>query len=261
MELGKKIKELRTARSGGFTQSEVAEKLFTTSQNISRVESGDGEPTVEMLISLAELFGISLDSLVGRKSIYEPELFRDISDLAKNADKFNFSNKLFAIYKSLLRGRFESAIGEDTAELHQTYCTLKTKGLLGVFSDREDCPTALAAVKTDGFGFSKKEKDALTEFFQGFSSREFYDVLPKVFEVTGEGKLYDKESFCINFGVKDESFDLVITALENCRCVTKETIVINGEEQILYQPHVSEEAMILLQLAKLLLTCRPDGNA
>lgn len=69
---GENIRKIR--RSLGYTQTEVAEKLFTTAQNISRVESGDGEPTVEMLIGLSELFGVSIDTLLCHDVRSESEL-------------------------------------------------------------------------------------------------------------------------------------------------------------------------------------------
>ena len=60
--IGENIKAIR--KSLGLTQTEVAEKLYTTPQNISRVESGEGEPTAEMLIGMAEVFNVSVDTLV-----------------------------------------------------------------------------------------------------------------------------------------------------------------------------------------------------
>ena len=71
-DIGVNIKKLRKER--GLTQNDIAEKLFTTPQNVSRVESGDGEPTVEMLINMADIFNVSVDTLVGRRQIFESEI-------------------------------------------------------------------------------------------------------------------------------------------------------------------------------------------
>ncbi|MBR5308042.1 MAG: XRE family transcriptional regulator [Clostridia bacterium] len=49
----------------GLTQKELAEKLFLSPQNISKWEKGSCAPDIENLCRLAEVLGVSLDSLVG----------------------------------------------------------------------------------------------------------------------------------------------------------------------------------------------------
>jgi transcriptional regulator with XRE-family HTH domain len=58
--VGGKIKEYRTARN--ITQQELAEQLSTTSQTISRYESGILEINQESLYKLAEFFKVSMNS-------------------------------------------------------------------------------------------------------------------------------------------------------------------------------------------------------
>ena len=58
--VGGKIKEYRTARN--ITQQELAEQLSTTSQTISRYESGILEINQESLYKLAEFFKIIGDT-------------------------------------------------------------------------------------------------------------------------------------------------------------------------------------------------------
>lgn len=49
-----------------MTQTQVAEKLKTTQRKVSYWESGKIEPDLDTLISIAELFDVSIDELVGR---------------------------------------------------------------------------------------------------------------------------------------------------------------------------------------------------
>ncbi|MBE7061172.1 MAG: helix-turn-helix transcriptional regulator [Clostridiales bacterium] len=51
----------------GLSQSAVAKKIKTSHQNISRWESGKFLPSIDFCIKLADLYGISLDDLVGRE--------------------------------------------------------------------------------------------------------------------------------------------------------------------------------------------------
>lgn len=51
-------------KAGGYTQSEIAEKLWVSFQAVSLWERGETVPELDKLVELASLFGISLDWLI-----------------------------------------------------------------------------------------------------------------------------------------------------------------------------------------------------
>ena len=57
------IYELRT--KNGMSQDELAEKVFVTRQAVSRWENGETVPNTETLKLLSELFGVSINTLLG----------------------------------------------------------------------------------------------------------------------------------------------------------------------------------------------------
>ncbi len=61
---GEAIKEQREKL--GLTQSMVANRINTSHQNISRWESGKVLPSIDFCVKLADLYGVSLDELIGR---------------------------------------------------------------------------------------------------------------------------------------------------------------------------------------------------
>ncbi len=63
METKDVLFELRTKR--GLSQDELAEKLFVTRQAVSRWENGDTVPNTETLKLLSNLFGVSINTLLG----------------------------------------------------------------------------------------------------------------------------------------------------------------------------------------------------
>lgn len=63
LNLGQKIRELR--RRDGRTQEALAEALGVTSQAVSRWESGGSYPDMEIIPSIANYFGVSIDELFG----------------------------------------------------------------------------------------------------------------------------------------------------------------------------------------------------
>lgn len=66
MKMAEQIKKHR--KELGLTQEELADKLNTTRQSVSKWEQGTLEPNIQMINNLAVLFGISLDNLVNGKS-------------------------------------------------------------------------------------------------------------------------------------------------------------------------------------------------
>ena len=65
-EVGNRLKESR--KNAGYTQTDVAKKLFMTQQQYSRFENGVFELNYDQIIFLCNLFDISADYLFGLKN-------------------------------------------------------------------------------------------------------------------------------------------------------------------------------------------------
>ena len=66
-----RIKELRKQKK--MTQKQLAEKIFVDASAISFWENGVNLPSTEKQVMLADLFGVSLDYLLGRSETPVPE--------------------------------------------------------------------------------------------------------------------------------------------------------------------------------------------
>ena len=64
MELGNKLKDFRKKQQ--LSQSEFADCIGSTQQSVSNYERGVVEPSIELLIRIAETFNCSVDELIGR---------------------------------------------------------------------------------------------------------------------------------------------------------------------------------------------------
>lgn len=62
MPFGEKLASLR--KQSGMTQQQLAEKLFVSRTAVSKWESDKGFPSIDSLKNIAELFGVSVDSLL-----------------------------------------------------------------------------------------------------------------------------------------------------------------------------------------------------
>ena len=63
METKEVLQKLR--RGHGWSQDELAEKVFVTRQAVSRWETGETVPNIESLRLLSALFGVSINTLLG----------------------------------------------------------------------------------------------------------------------------------------------------------------------------------------------------
>ena len=62
---GINVKNLR--QQMGLRQEDLAKRLSTTQRKVSYWESGKIEPDLDMLWTIADLFEISIDELIGRE--------------------------------------------------------------------------------------------------------------------------------------------------------------------------------------------------
>ena len=86
LNLGNKIRELR--RRDSRTQEALADALGVTSQAVSRWEMGGSYPDMEIIPSIANYFGISIDELFG----YDNERTKKIDMLVSKIDDMNREN-------------------------------------------------------------------------------------------------------------------------------------------------------------------------
>ena len=81
MKLKDNLRFLR--RKAGLTQAELAKKLHIKQYNISDYEIGRIEPNINTLINFADVFNVSIDFLVGRKTKND-----DKTDIESNVDNY-----------------------------------------------------------------------------------------------------------------------------------------------------------------------------
>ena len=67
IEINRKIAKNLTyyRKAAGLTQAELAEKINYSDKSVSKWESGNGVPDIYTLIQLAQLYGVTVDTLIG----------------------------------------------------------------------------------------------------------------------------------------------------------------------------------------------------
>ena len=88
MSLSENLQRLRKEK--GLSQEDVARELFVSRQSVSKWENGNAEPGVKDLAVLADLFGVTLDELVGREwpeQLAVPTLPEGAAAVARRAER------------------------------------------------------------------------------------------------------------------------------------------------------------------------------
>jgi transcriptional regulator with XRE-family HTH domain len=71
-DVGPRLKRLRTRR--GVTLTALAATTGISKSTLSRLESGQRKPSLELLLPLAELYQVPLDELVGAPEVGDPRI-------------------------------------------------------------------------------------------------------------------------------------------------------------------------------------------
>ncbi len=86
----KRIRDLR--ESNNYRQIDIAKKLNMSQQQYQKYESGIVTPSVNILVSMADLYDVSVDFLLGRtnyKKVVQPEMIN-----TKNGRLTEYYNRL-----------------------------------------------------------------------------------------------------------------------------------------------------------------------
>lgn len=108
-------------RKEGWSQQDVADRLGIPRSSYAGYENGSREPDFEMLVRLAELFGVSSDYLLGVTDDPRPaRLHATISRIEQSVAQLGVDDKraLIAIIEAFLgaRGHAPGATAEDGSD-------------------------------------------------------------------------------------------------------------------------------------------------
>ncbi|HEM3574377.1 TPA: helix-turn-helix transcriptional regulator [Streptococcus suis] len=120
--IGQKIKDFR--KLAGMTQTDLAQRLETTKQTISRYEKGDRKPGQDTLFELTDIFKVSIDDFFPPITTTAPNsIIEQISDKVVQLTEPNQKNVL-RYSSELLDKQNTVAYSKNTvSELQATYFT------------------------------------------------------------------------------------------------------------------------------------------
>lgn len=168
--LAKNIRLCRTKL--GLTQSELAERLFISSQAISKWESGQSVPDLSNLCLLAEIFGASIDNLTGNNSAaLDGKAFIGVDGGATKTEFVLFTDSGNILKRVILKGSNPNVSGVDTA------AQILIEGINSLLSVRQDINGIFAGIAGCSSGNNgEKIKSALSKAFPLFKINVQSDI-------------------------------------------------------------------------------------
>jgi len=84
---GERLRELRLEKN--MYQEDFGKHFSLSRRQIYRYESGENEASIQMLIELADFFGVSVDYLIGHTDVREPYPAPDDKSTTSNKNESN----------------------------------------------------------------------------------------------------------------------------------------------------------------------------
>ena len=121
VKLAENIKKLRTER--GMSQKELADRLTVSPQAVSRWENGQAYPDIEMLPRIAEMFRVSMDTLMGTGPSFlqrKRKELREAREQVKGAQDYAGRRRVCEILEELAaEGSSQTEFLKEALSLHQ----------------------------------------------------------------------------------------------------------------------------------------------
>jgi len=80
MNFSERLKSEREKK--GWSQTDLAEKIHVSRQSVSKWETGKNYPSIEVIIDLSDLFGITIDELLRSDEDLKEKVIQDSKQLA-----------------------------------------------------------------------------------------------------------------------------------------------------------------------------------
>lgn len=157
----------------GYTQKELAEKLYISDKAISKWETGISVPDVALLVPLAETLGVSVTELLQcqRNSQDAPMNPVDVEDLVKAAISYSEENQVGKRSHSLRHALiYVLCVAAMIAEITLMYFLGLTQ-----FSLEEPIFTTVVLCSIFGLYFMVFAKEVLPRYYDDYSISAFSD--------------------------------------------------------------------------------------
>ncbi len=255
MSLSQNIRKYRLEKD--LTQEQLANLLGVSAQAVSKWETSETYPDGALLVSIAEVLGVSLDVLFDHRM----NSMEDVSERIQHLIRDTPREKRFHLVRDLCwqmeKGLFffpgqkeivEKYFPDEICNLKQSSCILSDDGFthisngrapfFSVFPEYGDC-------FSDVIGNGEKIREI---FFEAFSSPKAMRVLLFIHKHES-GYIFEAEVLAQDCEIELSEAKTILNCLIKWKLVSFEVMDIDGEQRTLYHTHPSHKVIALLIFA------------
>ncbi len=254
MSLAQNIKYYRQKRN--MTQEKLAKALGVSSQAVSKWETSETYPDGALLVPLAQLLEVSLDTLFENGRIH-------FNDLSENIVQFLYDcppeERFWQLYKLCLSqqvGIYMSYSYEENLYRSENLqnrdlnlpSDFSTKEGFAWYSPSDPPFYAVFPQGKHGYDAISQNPKKLQKLFSLLSNSDTLDALIYIHRHTGRF-VFEAEILAKECGIGEERLDQVMEALLQLGIVRCDRLEIDGKERTLYYAIPSHKWIALLSIA------------
>ena len=274
MELGKNIAALRKER--GMTQEQLGQAVGVSAQAVSKWEKG-GAPDAEMLPSIADRLGVTIDTLYGRAD--EPaedmrstlfrwlatipaerrmdELFRVLCTLFQHPNYIGneTASDLFDSLKSLpVKTCYTDELSDGRVEETWLRSALTLDAGLQLGVPAEDCPMFLLMPEpSGGYEANFTDNESYRSLFAALALPGALEIL-RVLYAAKRHSFFSVEALTQTAKVDAENARAALEAMLACHLLTKHSVETGGTPLEAYELHQNVSFVPFMLFARWLCT-------
>ena len=190
INIGSKLAELRNSLS--LTQGEVATALGISNKTLSKYENGISEPSLTMLIKIAEYYGVSTDYILG---INKTKDIKSIDLLKQELSELDFEGTILKTYQTnfeLLRTKIQQPLKSPADK----------KTVIPKVNELDNSPFCRSIIETNEEFEMHLNTDDLSMYVQLLGNRNNFAWL-------GEENVQENLSHLFKFFSKADAFKII----------------------------------------------------
>ena len=254
MNIGENIKRYRLQK--GMTQCDLAAAVGVSNQAVSKWECDGSIPDGLLLAPIADALGITIDSIFGRETTHERDVYGAIIRLLRGTHGDSRIEKAREVCWQIQKGLFGNpSFGtsqweyeyepDELRHVNASSYVNRDTGFTSI-SNRSELPFfSLFVEPTDGFGILQQYSGKFRALFEALGDEYVMNAFFFLYSKP-QGYMFEKDVLAQECGIPDHRLEDVMEKLGFI--ATPNEVVLNNEMRTVYATYQRHELIAMLAL-------------